>query len=203
MTKARTWAVASTVAVLIAGLAAPQAWALKLDETGIWIEINDTDGDAGIQIFLDGEDWDGMAVFDPDGTKILHVKARGSVGIQGVTELFLESAEPSFEDQPLDEFLGLFPPGRYRFSGMTTDGKPLRGNARLTHALPGAPVLVLRQVAVMTSVPPASTSAPPAGSSIISSHTGGSSTSIVVTFFTDQSPLWQLTLNVPPASPAV
>ncbi len=142
MRSAKGWITAAAVLVLVAGVAAPEAWAKKLDETGIWIEINDTDGDAGIQIFLDGEGWDRMKVFDPDGRKVMQVKAKRSVGIQGITELFLESAEPSFDEQPLDEFLALFPEGTYRFLGRTTDGKELKGKARLTHAIPGAPLQV-------------------------------------------------------------
>ena len=115
----------------------------RLAASNIFIEINATDGDAGIQVFLDGEDWDRMNVFDPNGRRILDFRGRRSVGLQGVTELFLESAEPSFDDQPLEEFLALFPAGVYRFSGRATDGAELRGRGRLTHALPDAPSLVL------------------------------------------------------------
>ena len=61
---------------------------------------------------------------------------------QGITELFLESAEPSFDEQPLDEFLALFPEGVYRFRGRTTDGRPLKAKAFLTHALPDVPLLI-------------------------------------------------------------
>ncbi len=143
MRHAKIWFTAAAAVALVAGMAAPQAWAVQLDEAAIFIEINDTDGDAGIQIFLDAEGWEQMQVLDPDGNIVLDVQAGGSVGIQGITELFLESAEPSFEEQPLAEFLALFPEGEYRFRGRTTDGVPLRGRAELTHALPGAPVLVL------------------------------------------------------------
>ena len=128
-------------AVLISGLAAPNSWALELDAAMIRIEINDTDGDAGIQIFLDGEGWERMKVFDPDGNKILNVRAEASVAIQGITELFFESAEPSFDEQPLEDLLALFPEGEYRFRGRTTEGERLRGTATLTHALPAGPVL--------------------------------------------------------------
>ena len=135
-------AAAATVA-LASGLVTLEASAIQLSQTAIFFEINDTDGDAGVQIFLDGEGWDRMQVFDPDGNKILDVRAEGSVGLQGITELFLESAEPSFEEQPLEELLALFPEGNYRFNGTTTEGVALRGMARLTHALPDAPLLVL------------------------------------------------------------
>ncbi|RMH20773.1 MAG: fibronectin type III domain-containing protein [Acidobacteria bacterium] len=130
-------------AILAAALTMPAAWAIQLDDKAIFIEINDTDGDAGIQLFLDGEGWEFMSLRDPDGKLIFSVTARGSIAMQGVTELFFESAEPSFDEQPLDELLALFPEGEYRFIGRTTDNVPLRGKALLTHALPGAPVIVL------------------------------------------------------------
>lgn len=123
---------------------APKLWAatIQLSEARIIIEINSTDGDAGIQIFLDGEGWDSMNVFDPDGNEILDITAEGSVGIQGITELFFESAEPSFEEQPLEDLLALFPEGNYRFEGRTTEGEILKGIAKLTHNLPDGPVIV-------------------------------------------------------------
>lgn len=123
-------------------LVASAAWAVRLDETAIYIEINDTDGDAGIQIFLDGEAWDTMQVFNPQGVMVMGVAASGNVGVQGITEFFIESSEPSFEEQPLEEFLALFPPGVYSFRGATTEGQLLVGGARLTHRIPEAPEIL-------------------------------------------------------------
>jgi hypothetical protein len=141
MRRERIFLTAAAVALVVA-LLAPQAWAIPLDEKAIFIEINDTDGDAGIQIFLDGEGWDTMQVRDPRGNVVLNVLGEGGVGVQGITELFFESAEPSFEEQPLEELLALFPEGFYQFRGRTTEGRPLRGAARLTHALPDGPVIL-------------------------------------------------------------
>ena len=143
MRHARVWLAAAAGVVLVSGLAAPDVWAKRLAATAIFIEVNDTDGDAGVQLFLDGEGWDRMQVFDPDGIKILDFRAEGSVGIQGITELFFESAEPSFDEQPLEELLELFPEGNYRFRGRTTEGVTLTGKATLTHTLPDGPYLVL------------------------------------------------------------
>ena len=143
MQHARVWLAAAVV--LVFGLASTevQAKTIQLADSAIRIEINDTDGDGGIQIFLDGVGWDRMVVTDPDGNEVLDFSAAGSVGIQGITELFFESAEPSFDDQPLEELLELFPEGIYKFEGTTTEGDTLKGKARLTHALPDGPVLVL------------------------------------------------------------
>jgi hypothetical protein len=46
---------------------------------------------------------DPAEVFDPNGQQILDFSANGSVEQQGITELFFESAEPSFEEQTLEE----------------------------------------------------------------------------------------------------
>ena len=95
---------------------------------------------------LDGVGWNELEMTDPLGNVILEVDAAdgpgGSVGVQGLTEFFFESAEPSFEEQTLEELLALFPRGIYRFRGTTTEGRPLKGRARLTHALPAGPVLL-------------------------------------------------------------
>jgi hypothetical protein len=142
MTRTRNLlAVGAAVALVLGAVGTPLS-AKRLDDTAIRIEINDTDGDAGIQIFLDGEGWNSMKVFDPNGNRVLNFRAGNSVGMQGITELFFESAEPSFDVQTLEELLELFPAGLYRFRGMTTKGKDLKGKARLTHALPEAPVQV-------------------------------------------------------------
>ena len=142
MRSARLFLTVAAAVALVYGAAAPPASAARLADAAMFFEINDTDGDAGIQLFLDGEGWRRMKVFDPDGNKILDFQGKGSIGLQGITELFFESAEPSFDVQSLEELLGLFPEGLYRFRGTTSDGRPLNGKARLTHHLPGAPLLV-------------------------------------------------------------
>jgi len=140
MRRERIWLTVAAVA-LVVGLMAPQAQAIPLSAKSIIIEVNDTDGDAGIQIFLDGEGWDSMQVKDPRGNVILNILGEGGVGAQGLTELFFESAEPSFEEQSLEELFALFPEGFYQFRGTTTEGRPIRGSAKLTHALPDGPVI--------------------------------------------------------------
>ncbi len=142
MRPTRPWLAVMLVVPVVAIVATPELRAERLDDAEIRIEINDTDGDAGIQIELDATGWKRMIAFDPDGNKILDIRGTGGVGQQGITELFFESAEPSFEEQSLEELLALFPAGFYQFRGTTTEGRPLRGSARLTHALPDAPVLV-------------------------------------------------------------
>lgn len=141
MRKANVWITTVAIVALVAVAVAPAAWAKRLEDAEIFFEINDTDGDAGIQVFLDGEGWDSMQMSGPNGVEF-SVAAEKGIGQQGITEFFFESAEPSFDVQTLEELLELFPRGRYNFRGTTTEGKVLRGKARLTHRIPDAPVLL-------------------------------------------------------------
>ena len=101
------------------------------------VEVNATDGDAGLQVFLDGEPWKSMSVTGPDGRTILDVTTKERLDGYGLTELFSESSEPPFDVFPLEKFKQLFPAGRYSFVGRTIEGARLTGAARLSHATPG------------------------------------------------------------------
>jgi hypothetical protein len=120
----------------------PLLWAASFSQAKIIIEVNATAEDAGIQIFVDAEGWNRLEVFDPKGRKIVDVTGSNSVGKQGITELFFESAEPSFEEQSLEELFDLFPKGNYTFRGTTVDGQALNGKAQLSHAIPAGPQIV-------------------------------------------------------------
>ena len=115
---------------------------IEFSDSRIIIEVNATDGDSGIQMFVDGEGWDSLIVFDPNWRRVLRVRGTGGVGETGLTELFFESAEPGFDDLPLEEFLDRFPEGTYRFFGASVEGDWLFGTGELTHNLPAGPVLV-------------------------------------------------------------
>jgi hypothetical protein len=138
-----------TSLALVAGIAAassaPSSSAratsktIRLDEATMIIEVNATDGDAGLQVFLDGEAWRSMTITAPNGRRILGVNTRSRLRDHGLTELFSESSEPSFDEFPLKKFKRLFPEGRYRFVGATIEGKRLVGRARLSHDIPDGP----------------------------------------------------------------
>ena len=123
--------------------AAQQPRAEQFSAARIIIEVNASDRDGGIQIFVDGTGWNRLEVFDPVGQKVFDVFGSHSVGMTGVTELFFESAEPSFDDLPLDQLLVRFPQGGYRFEGVTADGaRLLTGKATLSHKIPAGPEVV-------------------------------------------------------------
>jgi hypothetical protein len=113
---------------------------IPFGDAQIRIEVNATDGDAGLQIFLDGEPWKQIRIEDPNGRLVFEVNNFGKLRRLGSTELFMESNEPDFqEDMSLPQILKLLPAGIYDFEGTTIEGEELEGEAELTHDLPCGP----------------------------------------------------------------
>jgi hypothetical protein len=125
------------------GLAAfpSQPEQLEFEEARMFIEYNFSGNDLGFHIFLDGEDWTDLKIYDPTGTKIADVSARGGYSRLGLTELFFEGAEPNLAEFPLAELLALFPEGEYTFTGKTVDNEKIVATATLTHNVPDAPTV--------------------------------------------------------------
>lgn len=115
---------------------------ISFAQAQVRIEVNATDGDSGFHVLLDAEGWKFVKIYDPNWRLIFEVEGGGSVRKTGLTELAFESAEPGFEELPLDEFLERFPAGEYRFIGETLAGEVLSSKATFTHALPEGPVLL-------------------------------------------------------------
>jgi hypothetical protein len=116
---------------------------IPFEEANIFLELNHTDGDLGIQALVDGDAWKNLEIEDPNGREILAVKGRGSLGRHGLTELFFESDEPSFDELPPTEFLARFPEGEYEFEGKTVEGDDLESTEKLMHILPAPPANIL------------------------------------------------------------
>ncbi len=146
-------AIVVAVAILVAGLTAeagqdqsnPQderRQSVAFGDARLKIETNDTDGDAGVQVFLDSDPWQWVEIYDPKGRKLFRSTAHGIFAKQGGTELFLESGEPSFDEVSFERFLARFPAGEYRFVGKGTEGERFLGAARLSHNIPDGPLLV-------------------------------------------------------------
>jgi hypothetical protein len=112
---------------------------VRLDEATMIVEVNATDGDAGLQVFLDGEAWQTMAISGPDGREIVDIDTKSRLKNYGLTELFSESSEPTFDEFPLKKFKKLFPEGKYSFDGTTIEGDRLVGKAKLSHDIPDGP----------------------------------------------------------------
>jgi hypothetical protein len=109
--------------------------AVPFADAELFFELNATDDDLGLQLFLDTDDgWKRVRVLDPGRRDVILFQTAGRLSRLGITELRFESAEPS-----PDEVLALFPPGEYRFRGRTVDGDALASVATLSHDFPPAP----------------------------------------------------------------
>ena len=131
-------AVALALTLAAAAPAAAQA-PLRFTESELFIEINATDGDAGLQMQLGGEEWERLRLIDPRGRTIMNVRTGGSLDGYGLTDMVFESNEPPFRRVPFRRFRERFPEGRYRFEGTSVSGRRLIGSDRLTHVVPVAP----------------------------------------------------------------
>jgi len=118
-----------------------KAQTVKFTASDLFVEINATDGDAGLQLNLDGEPWSTLELVDPRGRTIMDVENGSVLKSYGLTGLTFESAEPPFDEHPLSEFMVKFPEGVYRFTGTTTDGRSIVGQDKLTHVFPVGPVV--------------------------------------------------------------
>ena len=99
---------------LIMGSVTPVVWAqdeIPFDVAKLYFELNDSDGDLGIHGLIDGEPWDWLGIEDPRERLMLDISVEGRLQQQGLTELFFESAEPSFDELSAEDFFRRFPQG--------------------------------------------------------------------------------------------
>jgi hypothetical protein len=137
------------VVALILGAAAPELWAgnhdddddeeIPFDVAEIFFELNNTDGDLGIHALIDGDAWKRLEIEDQREREILDIKVKGRLRRQGLTEIFFESAEPTFDELPPRKFFRRFPEGIYEIEGETLDGEELESETDLTHVMPAPP----------------------------------------------------------------
>jgi len=143
------WAAPAVLAglavLLIAAAAAAKPATVEFKRAELRVEINATDGDAGLQIDLDHEPWRALSLRTPDGRTVFDVKNLGVLKDYGLTELFSESSEPPFTEFPLDEFKKLFPEGVYVFEGTATDGTRMHSTFQLSHDFPAGPEILSPQ----------------------------------------------------------
>jgi hypothetical protein len=108
-------------------------------EANVFVELNDTDGDLGVHALIDGEAWRLLEIEDPNERVVLKVTGMGRLRQQGLTEIFFESAEPSFDELSPEDFFERFPEGNYEIEGITLEGAELESTAEFTHVLPAPP----------------------------------------------------------------
>ncbi|WDD99829.1 hypothetical protein [Thalassomonas actiniarum] len=112
---------------------------LPLSEAQLFFELNDTDGDLGIHGKADGDAWKRLRIESPNDRVLLDIKVKSRLKKQGLTELFFESAEPTFDELDPDKFFRRFPEGEYEIEAITLDGEELEGEVMLSHVIPAAP----------------------------------------------------------------
>ncbi|MDH3602201.1 MAG: hypothetical protein OEU26_21525 [Candidatus Tectomicrobia bacterium] len=125
---------------------APQGWTedddgeIPFDEANVFFELNDTDGDLGIHALIDGEAWKQLKIFDPNEKRMLGIWVNGNrLRRQGLTEIFFESAEPTFDELSAKAFFRRFPEGEYEVEGLTLDNQELESETQVSHLLPAPP----------------------------------------------------------------
>jgi hypothetical protein len=109
---------------------------IPFDEAEIFFELNNSDGDLGIHALIDGEGWKRLSIENPRERKMLGVWVMGRLRRQGLTEIFFESAEPTFDELDPGRFFRRFPEGEYEIEGNTLDWQELESVAELTHVMP-------------------------------------------------------------------
>lgn len=148
------WLAFGTLCIaLTASVASAREPCGDFDECKALIEINSSDGDIGFHFLADGDDLISGNLRRPNNQRIFKIEALRQLREQTYTELFVESAEPLCFDpltdgdpenddedfRTLEEFVELWPAGRYKFVGMSADDT-LIGRKTLNFRLPAAPV---------------------------------------------------------------
>ena len=113
---------------------------IEWDVAEVFFELNNTDGDLGIHALVDGEPWKYLKIEDADERRIFAAGARSRLRRQGVTEIFFESAEPTFDELPPEVFFHRFPEGTYEVEGYSLEGEEIESETEVTHAMPAPPV---------------------------------------------------------------
>lgn len=128
-----------TMAALTLGAAAPAAWAVEFPEAELFFELNDSAGDLGIHSSIDGPPWTRLEIEDPNERTILSITPKGRLRRQGLTQLFIESAEPSFDELAPEKFFRRFPEGAYEIEAPTLDGDLLESTVMLSQVMAARP----------------------------------------------------------------
>ena len=116
---------------------------IPFEEAEVFFELNNTDGDLGIHSAVDGGPWKKLEMEGPNGRSLLKIRARSKLRRQGLTQLFYESAEPTFDNLDPAVFFARFPEGEYEIEGVGLDGEELESTTELTHLMPAPTVATI------------------------------------------------------------
>ncbi|HKX58884.1 MAG TPA: hypothetical protein VJN00_05905 [Steroidobacteraceae bacterium] len=112
---------------------------LPFSEAQLYFELNHTDGDLGFHGLIDGDAWKSLEIEAPNESLLMNVWVRNALRRQGMTEIFFESDEPSFDELTPAQFFSRFPAGIYEVEGITLDDEELEAEIRVSHVMPGPP----------------------------------------------------------------
>ncbi len=129
----------AAIVTVASGMAVPSLFAAEFSEAELFFELNDTDGDLGIHALIDGDAYTKLRIVGPNDRVMLRVKAEGRLARQGLTEFFLESAEPAFDELAPERFFVRFPEGTYKVEAKVLEGEDLEGSVELSHVLAAPP----------------------------------------------------------------
>jgi hypothetical protein len=117
----------------------------ELEEAELFFELNDTDEDLGIHASIDGGPYVFLQIERESRKRRSHQKpllwviAIGRLARQGLTQLALESAEPTFDELPPEQFFRRFPEGTYEIEARGKDGQEFEAEVELSHVLAAPP----------------------------------------------------------------
>lgn len=133
-----------TMLLVVTTVPGSVSWAMNgdeipFDEAELFFELNNTDGDLGIHSSIDGEPYKMLRIKNSKGKTLFLLGAIGSLARQGLTQLFWESAEPTFDELDPEEFFSRFPEGEYVIEAKGIEGEKIKSNVELSHVM-AAPV---------------------------------------------------------------
>ena len=126
------------LSALSLALATAPSNAIEISQAELFIELNHTDGDLGLHAAVDGGPYRKLEIEDPLGRDLLLLVGTGRLAAQGLTQFFMESAEPSFDELPPEAFFLRFPEGVYEIS-IHRAGMEAEASVTLSHVLAAPP----------------------------------------------------------------
>jgi hypothetical protein len=129
----------ATMAMVALIFGAAESKALELSEAELYFELNDSAGDLGIHSSIDGGPYVRLEIDDPRDRTILATSAYGKLARQGMTQFFLESAEPRFSELSPAAFFRRFPEGEYEIEVKDRDGNEFETTVELSHVMAARP----------------------------------------------------------------
>ena len=115
---------------------------LPFSEAQLYLELNHTDGDLGIHGLIDGDTWKSLEIEAPNEQLLINVWVRNNLRKHGMSEIFFESAEPSFDELAPAAFFKRFPEGVYEVEAITLEDQEMEAEIRLSHVLAGPPATI-------------------------------------------------------------